>query len=263
MKRTQLLSLLLCLSPLAAVEAALIVNPTDNGTTLTNSILGSGITLVGTPTYSPATSGAGGTFSGGASAGIGIDSGLILTTGLASSAPGPNDNTATSGAGVTTSLMFSFTTSGGSLFFNYFFASEEYNEFVGTQFNDLFELRVDGVNIAFVPSTTTPVKVNNVNNSVNSAYYNDNTTGAAANIEYDGFTDVFQAQALNLAAGTHTIEFLIADAGDSQLDSAVFIQGNSFSDTPTAPGVPDGGSTLMLLSGAVAGLGMLRRKFAV
>ena len=259
MKRTKLLSLLLCLSPLAAVEAALIVNPSDNGTTLTNSILGSGITLVGTPTYS-ATSGASGTFSGGFSAGIGIDAGLILTTGQASSAPGPNNSASTSGAGGTTSLTFDFTTTGGDLFFNYFFASEEYNEYVGSGFNDSFQFILDGNNIALIPSTTTPVTINNVNLGSNSAYYNDNT-GGGTNIQYDGFTDVFQAVALGLTAGTHTIQLIIADVGDENYDSAVFIQGNSFSDTPTS--VPDGGSTFMLLSGAVAGLGMLRRKFAV
>ncbi|OOP55722.1 MAG: hypothetical protein AYP45_13160 [Candidatus Brocadia carolinensis] len=55
--------------------------------------------------------------------------------------------------------------------FQYVFASEEYNEFVGAGFNDVFGFFVDGVNIALIPSTTMPVAIDNVNLSNNSAFY--------------------------------------------------------------------------------------------
>lgn len=272
MKNTnKLYSLLLIpLAVISTANAALVVTPSDSGTVLTNSILGPGITLVpGSITYTGAGTGASGTFTGGTSAGIGIESGLLLTTGLASNAVGPNNtNGSTSGSGATTSLKFSFNTLGGDLFFNYVFASEEYTEFVNTSFNDQFALLLDGVNIALLPSTSTPVSINNVNPGLNSSFYNNNLPGSGAfNNQYDGFTDVLTAQALGLSAGSHTIELIIADFGDTILDSGVFIQGGSFSDTPTDPTspptgstVPDGGTTIALLGAALLGLAGIKRK---
>jgi hypothetical protein len=139
-----------------------------------------------------------------------------------------------------TILEFDFETAGGDVFFNYIFASEEYNEFVDSEFNDVFGFFLNGVNIALIPGTTTPVSINNVNLGVNSAFYNNNDpsdlgTPTPFNIEYDGFTTKFTAQALGLGAGTHRIKLAIADAGDRVLDSAVFIQAGSFSDTPDDP----------------------------
>ena len=61
---------------------ALTVAPTNDASILTNTLLGSGIDLVGTPVYTGA-SAASGTFAGGLAAGIGIESGIILTTGSA------------------------------------------------------------------------------------------------------------------------------------------------------------------------------------
>ncbi len=255
---------LFLLIPLAAVSTAhgaLVITPSDNGANLASSILGPGITLVpGSVVYSGATIGASGTFTGGASAGITLESGLILTTGLANSAPGPNNATNTSGAGTTSTLRFSFESPGGNLFFNYVFASEEYNEYVNSQFNDKFKFNLDGVNIALLPGSSTPVEINTVNLGSNSSLYNNNA-GGAFNIEYDGFTDVLTAQALGLSAGVHTIELTISDVGDAAWDSAVFIQGNSFSGNPTPPtGVPDGGTTMVLFGSALLGLAGIKRK---
>jgi hypothetical protein len=257
-------TLALSLLSLTGRAAPLVVNPSNDAATLVSSILGSGITVVGAPTYTGANIGAGGTFSGGLDL-IGISSGLLLTTGNAVGAVGPNNTPNYTGAGASTSLKFSFTSAGGDLFFNYVFASEEYNEFVGTQFNDTFQLLLDGVNIAKIPGTSTDVRINNVNSLSNSSYYNNNETGLV-NIQYDGFTDVFAASALGLAAGEHTIEFLIADFGDASLDSGVFIQGGSFSDKPTPPGggsrVPDTGSTIAFFVAGVAALAAFRRRVA-
>lgn len=251
---------LACLATVAAHANPLVVTTSSDANTLVNSILGSGITVVGTPTYSGANAGASGTFTGGLDL-IGISSGLLLTTGDASGAVGPNSQTGYTGAGWTTSLKFDFTTTGGDLYFNYVFASEEYNEFVNSQYNDIFQLLVNGVNIAKIPTTSTDVTINNVNLGSFSQYYNNNENGAV-NIQYDGFTDVFTASALGLSAGTHTIEFLISDVGDQNLDSAVFIQGGSFSDTPTPPGVPDAGSTALLIALGFGGLAAFRRRMA-
>lgn len=261
-KQTRLVLGLATLLPMAGAQA-IVVTPTTDANTLTGSILGSGITLVGAPVYSQngGSTVAAGTFTG-AGAAIGIESGLILTTGAAASAAGPNNFDNTSGAGNLTSLTFSFTSTGGDLFFNYVFASEEYNEFTNTGFNDFFRFELDGVNIALIPGTTTPVSINTVNGgnplgsgASNPGLFNNNDLndgGPFFDIEYDGFTDVFTAQALGLSAGTHTIRLVIGDVGDSSWDSAVFIQGGSFSDTPTDPnGVPDGGSVTLVAAGAL------------
>src|SRR4051812_42872912 len=66
------------------------VTTTTSASTLAGSIQGSGITVVGTPTLAGGPVSAG-TFIGGLSSGITIDKGIILTTGDAGLAPGPNN----------------------------------------------------------------------------------------------------------------------------------------------------------------------------
>jgi hypothetical protein len=77
------------------------------------------------------------------------------------------------------------------------------------------------------------------------------------NIEYDGFSDVFTASALGLGAGTHSIRFYIEDIGDNAYDTAVFIQGSSF--TSTNP-VPEPSTVGAMVAGSMVGLLFLRRR---
>ena len=78
---------------LSSAANAVIITPEDNGTTLANTILGSGITISNV-SYTGA-NGASGIFTDGNSSGIAIDKGIILSTGQATNAIGPNDNTGT------------------------------------------------------------------------------------------------------------------------------------------------------------------------
>jgi hypothetical protein len=278
-------------------HAALMVTAVDDADILANTIAGSGITI--TPT-TPAIIGTSsttspsqfGTFTGGASVGGGFfDQGIVLSTGNVLDAIGPVPGSPNTADDITTAygnpgdsdldllsafttqdaatLSFEFQTTGGDLFFNFVFASDEYNEFIGSPFNDVFGFYVDGVNIALVPGTSSPVAVNTVNGTTNSGFYNDNDFGSfnpnfPFDIEYDGFTDVFRAQALGLGAGTHTMKIAIADASDDILDSAVFIQAGTFSDTTSPTEVPEPTALLLFALGlfGVGYFGIARRRAA-
>lgn len=193
-----------------------------------------------------------GTFSNGT--GIGIEEGIILTTGDISLAPGPNStgsdshsafsagNALLTGlAGMPTNdaavFTFDFTASTDAVSFTYVFASEEYPEFVCSSFNDVFGFFVSGpgyapnTNIATVPGTNVPVAIDNVNNDPfcapnYPAYYVDNTGGTA--IEYDGYTVPLTATITTVPCETYQITIAVADAGDTAYDSAVFLQAQSF-----------------------------------
>lgn len=243
----------------------IIVVPTGNAGLLANKILGSGVTIVGTPTLTGGNLdnnlSSAATFTGGLSTGIGIDSGILLTSGHASNVSSTNTSDSITGdfggAGnaalnslipdyVTfdaTVLDFQFTTTTGNLYFNFSFGSEEYNEWANTIFNDVFGFFVDGKNIALLPGTNIPISIDNINggnpfgtNPQHPNYFHNNAVadgGPFYNFEYDGFTSVFTVSALGLGTGTHSISLAIADAGDHILDSGVFIQAQSFGDDPT------------------------------
>lgn len=266
-------AMLFFLGTTGSVKAINIVR-TSNGQTLVNNVAGKGINIVpGSVLYTGAEC-ASGTFTDGFTSGIGIDSGIILTTGCAESAVGPNvsDETATingfpgdsdldalilGSTNDATILEFDIKSKGGDIFFNYVFASEEYNEFVNSGYDDVFGFFIDGVNIPLIPGTSDPVSVDNINGGSNPWFFNNNDLsdgGPFYDIEYDGFTNLFTARLFGLSAGTHRLKFAIADATDSSLDSAVFIQADSLVSTP------EPASVFGLLTAGALGVASLKRK---
>ena len=276
----------------AAQAHAVSVTPNNNPSALSSALNGGhGVTVTGSSVSGdPAQFG---TFSGGPSSGIGFSSGVILSTGRALDAEGPNGSDSTTstfarpGAGPNPGgdaaiLDISFTTTTGALYFNYVFASEEFNEFANSQFNDGFLALLNGLtladNIAIVPGTTEPVSVNSVNGgnplgtaASNPGHFinNDRSDGGPFfDIEYDGFTEVFSAEATGLdVAAEHTISLIIQDVPDTLTDSAVFLQGGSFSGvslsaTTLAPAVVPIPATLPLLFAALVGFGWVSRRRA-
>lgn len=242
----------------------------DSPENLAQSLVGPGIEISNVQ-FTGNTNSAG-YFTGGYAEGNDIESGIILTTGLASSA-GNNRNTSEStsfnsgtagddtlGALIpkystydATTLSFDFTSSGDSAYFNFAFASEEYVEWVGSSYNDVFGFFVNGENVALIPNTDTAVAINTINNNSYSEFFNDNSLQNGESpyaFEYDGFTDVFTAEITGLVAGeVYNIKLGIADAGDSFYDSAVFIQAGSFSETIVAQkpsGAPEPSTALLM-----------------
>ena len=252
---------------LTSSAQALTLTPTNNEVNLVRTILGSGIGVPRNSVRYQGNGNASGIFTDGLSSGLGIDAGIILTTGNASNAIGPNlaDNTGTNhnlrlrGTQLRDPVLldFEFEFGGGDVFFNYIFASEEYNESVNAPgFGDTFRIFIDGENVALIPGTNIPVDVQTVNTN-NPQFFNNNAfsnSGSPFNLEYDGFTDVFTAQALNLVPGNHSVRFAIADTSDGFVDSAIFIQAGSFSARATNQKVPESSTVINLLAFGIFGL---------
>ncbi|MDA3910108.1 MAG: choice-of-anchor L domain-containing protein, partial [Bacteroidales bacterium] len=184
-----------------------------------------------------------------------FNEGIILTSGSAALAEGPNSSGSTghnsSGGsdpdlqalipGYTINdaaiLEFDFIPASDSLQFDFIFGSDEYPEWVASDYNDVFGFFLSGpgitgpysnnsINIALIPGTTLPVTIDNINTGMNPAYYVSDSYGG--DIEYDGATIPITAKATVQACETYHIKMAIGDAGDSSYDSGVFLNAKSF-----------------------------------
>jgi gliding motility-associated-like protein len=186
-------------------------------------------------------------------------------------------------------LEFDFVSQGDSVKFNYTFGSEEYNEYVCGSVNDAFGFFLSGpgingpfsdnaINLATIPDTDIPVTINTVNLGVsgsngtpsncaqvspdwdqNAEFYIDNETNGDPNsTQLDGFTVTLTAAAQVECGETYHIKIAIADAGDTAFDSAVFLEGGSFSTSAaisaSVPDAPPSLPPLTMLEGCVDGI---------
>ena len=198
---------------------------------------------------------------------LGINQGIVMTTGTVlnngSGPQGPNnqagagiDNGA-GGSGLLTNLIngvqtynaaimeFDFIPYSDTVEFKYVFGSDEYPEFAppnNSGYNDVFGFFISGPgiagiqNIAKLPNNGSIVSINNVNAITNSTYYNFNGDGNTAPynsnpfyIQYDGFTDVLKAVSKVQCGQTYHLILAVADVGDGQWDSGIFLEANSLS----------------------------------
>ena len=189
------------------------------------------------------------------SAATGLVSGVVLSSGEIAAAAGPNNSPGAGedlgGAGDAaldaivapfltqdaTVLSFTIVPTSSQLNISYVFASEEYTEFVGSEFNDVFAFFVNGVNCAVVPGTNDRVTVNSIHSAVpgvaamNAGFYIDNPD-TARDTQFDGFTIPLTCRATVTAGSPATIRLAIADTSDGILDSAVFLQAGGITSSP-------------------------------
>lgn len=202
---------------------------------------------------------------------IGYANGMIMATGDINVAVGPNDQdnasmgfgvgtpdpdlTAMSGSGAIfdmANIEFDFTPTQSPLTFEYVFASEEYCEYVGSQFNDAFGFFISGpgitgpfggaANLAVIPNQPGMyVTINNVNHQSFAGLYVNNTGASGIlcgqnpsfnpsvnEVQFDGYTRKMVAVANVIPCQTYRIKLKIADVGDGIYDSAVFLKSGSF-----------------------------------
>lgn len=195
-----------------------------------------------------------------------VSKGLVLSTGLISEIV--HENTATnSGRGVSgvgevfldklvknktydsTILQFDFIADADSISFSYFFASEEYPEYVGRGVNDVFVFEIiekktgESRNLAILNNEI--VCVDNINSQKNSNYFIMNPQVSrelspkayllAKNFMFDGFTTKLHATSRIKPNVAYRMKMAIADVGDKLYDSAVFIEYKSFTTHKTKP----------------------------
>lgn len=244
-------------------------------------------------------------------ANLSIDKGLLMTTGSITDVIGPNQNTGITQLNTTSGdpdldpivapqstndvcvVEFDLTPLGDTLTFNYAFGSDEYPEYVCSNFNDVFGFFItgpnpngapyNGKNIATIPNTTIPVAINSVNNGqVGSSgssgnctslgytqYYTDNCNCSglinpisspfdtdSSYIEYDGITNGLFVKENVVPCQTYHLKLAIADVSDRAFDSGVFIEAESI-ESPNADvssGIAGGGAFQNAVEGCVDGL---------
>lgn len=148
-------------------------------------------------------------------------------------------------------LEFDFVPVGNTVRFEFVFGSDEYNEYVCSNFYDVFGFFVSGPkpgggnytnqNLALVPNTTLPISINTINNGsagsagssggcpsggLNNAQYFAGAPGA--HFQMDGATKTLTIEFDVICGEDYHFKFAIADVGDANYDSYVFLKAGSF-----------------------------------
>ena len=179
-----------------------------------------------------------------------INQGLIISTGKICSIIGPNnENNESSVLNYTPQsswfelnnkydvciVEFDYITLEDTLKFNIQFGSEEYPEYVNSDYSDFFGIFLSGnefqspKNIAKINNEA--ISINSINNSLNNNLYIDNTSNHL-DIAFDGLTKKITFKENITSNLKYHVAFVINDVGDKTFDSGVFIETASKNFTP-------------------------------
>jgi hypothetical protein len=178
------------------VKAQIVLTPSTNGTAMAQKVAGTGITISNV-VFSGADGSAGFFKNVSTSPDLGIDSGIVLSTGQIQTDfwnfidgidepafyepsnsnfyPGDADLDALSGGSTSDACMLEFDVvpSGDTIVFKYVFGSVEYSDYNCSDYNDILGFFISGgteypslTNIALVPGTNIPVAINSINNGI-------------------------------------------------------------------------------------------------
>ena len=239
-----------------SLEAALIFNPNATTAQMTAILDGPGLAVTNL-SVSHGVSGQYGVVAGGTSI-LGFEAGVFLSTGNLGSWQPPNNTGAYShNTGVTYSdpdlisissqarfdpviIEFDITPQGDRANFVFVFGSDEYPEYVCSQFNDAFGLFISGpgisgtYNAARVPDSSDAIAVNTINSGAagsaadgtactlsNSVYFVDNGNGSGSlTTQFDGYTKTLTSSVTGLTPNqSYHVKLALADAGDPGYDS--------------------------------------------
>ncbi len=225
----------------------LAINTGATALQMANTIFGPGIT-VNSASYSGAGTSSG-IYSGGNATSQFLtpsDTGVILSTGRASDItqsngdPNRSAGTSTDTSGQNNNALFNaaagtntydasymtvnFTPTTDFITMQFTFASEEYPEYTGSIYNDVFGVWINGQLV------TSPVvnvtQINSVNQTANATLFNNNT-GDDYNTEMDGFTVTLTLLIPVNRGVSNNIVIGIADVADASYDSSVLIAADS------------------------------------
>jgi len=187
---------------------------------------------------------------------LGIDSGLLITTGTIQEAVGPDNQCCSSITVGTTShdaciaaevglaerqfdpciIEFDIIPTCDTFNVSYVFGSEEYNTGIGG-YNDVFGFFVTGPNpaggayscqdFALIPGSTNIVSINNVNYNTNTAYYRDNHKNSSNlynDFQYNGLTVPLVATIPVVPCTSYHMKVAVVDIGNPGYDSGVFLK---------------------------------------
>ncbi len=188
--------------------------------------------------------------------------GIILSTGRAKIAQGPNTSLSDDGRGMNwpgdqdleqalgigrstdaTILEFDFIPLSNKISFDYMLSSEEYHDNAPCNYADGFAFLLKQVgstaayqNLALVPGKTIAVNTMNIRPEIggpggcraqNEEYFG-GFNGNEHPTNFNGQTKVMKAQADVIPGATYHIKLVIADEGNYRYDSAIFLGGGSF-----------------------------------
>jgi gliding motility-associated-like protein len=190
---------------------------------------------------------------GGASDQLQMESGIIMTTGKAVNAVGPNNASAIGFRTNTGSdpdldalndrpvfdaciLEFDFVPQCDTISFSYAFGSEEFYKFCNKDINDVFGFFLsgpgiegpytnNGINIALMPNNISLVTINNL--CLDSSVLWNNRDGSF--FQYNALTHLLTAWHVVIPFQTYHIKLAIGDDVDAWYDSGVFLEMGSFS----------------------------------